>query len=193
MSFRQRWRALSPRRGVLWWLLSCFCGYFCGIFKFIETTSPNGAGGILDPLTGGGNNAASFKLRCRQLAAATPGTPLPVRLNVKDFKLINENFGSEEGTGPSYIMNCLNKAVGPEGSGSPCGRRPVFPLPEREGSGNHPIPAQGAERNRQCVQPDAEHPYYLIPSARGLHCGRSCAGGHGDPGPGQDRLPQSNG
>lgn len=70
---------------------------------------------FVDPLTGGGNNAA-FQLRCRQLlAAAPPGTFTVVLLNVKDFKLINENFGSEEGDRTlTYIMNCLNKAVGPE-------------------------------------------------------------------------------
>ena len=50
-----------------------------------------------DAITGGMSNAA-FQLRCKEmLQKASPGTYTVISLNIKDFKLINENFGSPSG------------------------------------------------------------------------------------------------
>ncbi len=52
---------------------------------------------FVDRVTGGMNNAA-FQLKCEQeLPLSPPGTYTIVLFNVKDFKFINERFGSEQG------------------------------------------------------------------------------------------------
>ena len=64
---------------------------------------------FVDPVTGGRNNAA-FQLKYRELARGMePGTYTVVLLNVKNFKLINERFGSLTGNRIlGYIYRCWN-------------------------------------------------------------------------------------
>ena len=68
-----------------------------------------------DNLTGAMNNSA-FQLRCSELLkSAPPSTYAVVSLNIKDFKLINEGFGSTEGNLTlRYIMRVLSKHVSRE-------------------------------------------------------------------------------
>ncbi|WP_367942433.1 bifunctional diguanylate cyclase/phosphodiesterase [Enterocloster citroniae] len=69
---------------------------------------------FVDPVTGGRNNAA-FQLKYRELARSMePGTYTVVLLNVKNFKLINERFGSLTGNRIlSYIYQVLEQHVCP--------------------------------------------------------------------------------
>ena len=65
-----------------------------------------------DRLTGGMNNAA-FQLKCRKLLQnAKPDSYAVVYFNINKFKLINENFGSEEGDKTlRYIYDVLTKNI----------------------------------------------------------------------------------
>ena len=63
-----------------------------------------------DTVTGGMSNAA-FQLRCREMLQKAPaGTYTLIALNMKDFKLINENFGSRSGDATlRYIGQVLKR------------------------------------------------------------------------------------
>ena len=65
-----------------------------------------------DQVTKWMNNAA-FKMKCHKLiSVAPPNTYSIVCLNIKNFKLINENFGVEEGNKTiKHIMRCLIKSI----------------------------------------------------------------------------------
>ena len=90
-------------------------------------------------------------------------------------------------------MNCLNKAVGPEEAAARADAGLFFLCLKEKDPETIRSRLKALSETVNAFNLDAEHPLLSHPSARGLHCGRSCAGGHGDPGPGQDRLPQSNG
>ena len=66
-----------------------------------------------DPVTGGMNNAA-FQLKCRELISqAKPGSYTVLLLNLRNFKLINETFGSREGDRTlRHVMGILKEEVG---------------------------------------------------------------------------------
>lgn len=66
-----------------------------------------------DEVTGGMNNAA-FQLRCHELfKMAGPACYTIAVLNLKDFKLINESFGSTAGNQTlQHIMNVLRENIG---------------------------------------------------------------------------------
>lgn len=70
---------------------------------------------FLDPVTGWNNNAA-FQLRCQQLLRDTqPNTYTVVLLNIKNFKLINEKFGSQRGNETlKTIMELLRNTITPQ-------------------------------------------------------------------------------
>lgn len=63
-----------------------------------------------DTVTGGMSNAA-FQLRCKEMLQKAPaGTYTLIALNMKDFKLINENFGSPSGDATlRYIGQVLKR------------------------------------------------------------------------------------
>ncbi len=67
---------------------------------------------FVDRLTGEANNAA-FQLRCQQmLKQLPPNSCTVVLLNVKNFKLINENFGSAQGDNTlRHIMKVLQQNI----------------------------------------------------------------------------------
>lgn len=67
---------------------------------------------FVDPVTGGMNNA-NFQFECeRRLRSAPPGTYTLIALNIKNFKLINENFGTHEGDGTlRYVMRKLERNI----------------------------------------------------------------------------------
>lgn len=69
---------------------------------------------FIDHLTGGMNNAA-FQLKCQEVfAQSPPGTYAVALLNIKNFKLINESFGSDEGNRTlEFIMRALESFSGP--------------------------------------------------------------------------------
>lgn len=69
---------------------------------------------LTDPLTGGNNNSA-FHIEFDQLAPEMePGSYAIVMLNVKDFRLINENFGATAGDEMlKYIGQHLQRCMGP--------------------------------------------------------------------------------
>lgn len=70
---------------------------------------------FLDPVTGRNNNAA-FQLRCRQLLRdAPPNTYTVALVNIKNFKLINENFGSQRGNEVlRAVLHLLWEAITPQ-------------------------------------------------------------------------------
>ena len=65
-----------------------------------------------DRITGGDNNNF-FQLKCEKLLqAAPPNTYCIVLFNIKNFKLINENFGSYEGNNTlRHVMTVINRHV----------------------------------------------------------------------------------
>ena len=67
-----------------------------------------------DPLTEGINNIA-FLLNCRNLLGQSPSSAYSmVYINIRGFKYINENFGTEEGDKTlKYIYAVLNRHVKP--------------------------------------------------------------------------------
>lgn len=70
---------------------------------------------FVDRVTGGMNNAA-FQMQCRRLLPGSPpGTYAVAVLNIKQFKLINEYFGSEAGNQTlQFVMDLLNRRLEPE-------------------------------------------------------------------------------
>lgn len=68
-----------------------------------------------DRLTGEMNNAA-FQIKCQSLfPKSPPGTYAVALLNIKNFKLINENFGSGEGNRTlDFMMKIMKSYAGPE-------------------------------------------------------------------------------
>ncbi|MGI6201537.1 MAG: putative bifunctional diguanylate cyclase/phosphodiesterase [Christensenellales bacterium] len=70
---------------------------------------------FVDPVTGGMNNAR-FQQACAQLVGrARPGSYTVVSLNLVNFKLINEAFGSQRGDQTlRHILRVLEQGVGPE-------------------------------------------------------------------------------
>lgn len=67
---------------------------------------------FVDRVTGGMNNTA-FQIQCRELLLKSPPSTYAVGLlNIKNFKLINENFGSVEGNNTlCHIMRVLEKSI----------------------------------------------------------------------------------
>ena len=64
-----------------------------------------------DPVTGG-RNSASFQVGCMELLKKTPGNNAycVVSLNIKDFRLINEGYGSKEGDDTlRYVARMIQK------------------------------------------------------------------------------------
>lgn len=78
-------------------------------YKELEYTA------FTDRLTREMNNAA-FQLKCQLLfPQSPPGTYAVALLNIKNFKLINENFGSGEGDRTlDFMMKILKSYAGPE-------------------------------------------------------------------------------
>ena len=70
---------------------------------------------FVDRVTQGMNNTA-FQLKCQQLLQnEAPNTYTIVILNIKNFKLINENFGSAQGDKTlRHVMNTLLKNIHPD-------------------------------------------------------------------------------
>ncbi len=66
-----------------------------------------------DPVTGGANTSA-FLLRCSELLRTAPaGSYTLVALNLKDFKLINEQFGTENGDKTlRHILHSIQLHIG---------------------------------------------------------------------------------
>ena len=60
-------------------------------------------------------NNAAFQLKCQEVfAQSPPGTYAVALLNIKNFKLINESFGSDEGNRTlEFIMRALESFSGP--------------------------------------------------------------------------------
>lgn len=68
---------------------------------------------FIDRLTGGMNNAA-FQLKCQEaFSQSPPQTYAVVLLNIRNFKLINESFGSDEGNRTlEFILRILESFAG---------------------------------------------------------------------------------
>ena len=67
---------------------------------------------LVDSVTGGMNNLA-FQMECQALIQnAPPCTYAIVAVNIKNFKLINENYGSDAGDDTlRYLMHVLEKCI----------------------------------------------------------------------------------
>lgn len=129
---------------------------FCSHRKALERIA------FEDAVTGGMSNAA-FQLQCKEMLQKAPaGTYTVISLNMKDFKLINENFGSPSGDATlRYIGEVLKRNLKP---GELCARGEAD---------NFFLCLKEAERNRiqsrldrileevNSFNKNREEPYYL--------------------------------
>ncbi len=117
-----------------------------------------------DPVTNG-RNSASFQIGCMELLKKIPedGVYCVVSLNIKNFRLINEGYGSREGNDTlRYVARVIRKNLS-DGEISGRGEADNFYLFLRESS-------QSAVQSRldqlikdiNSFNQDRENPYYLV-------------------------------